>query len=368
MENIEYDIALSSLSYIGPVTFNKLVDYFGTSKNVLNAKKNELLKAGFKDKVIESILNSKKNEKHLENELLKLKKNNIIPISRESILYPKNLKDIKNAPIVLYVKGNLNILNQKSIAIVGSRKCSEYGKEIAYNFSLELARNDINIVSGLAMGIDTCAHVGALNAKGKTVAVLGNGFDYIFPNENRKLFYNIIDNGGAIVTEYLPEVMPFKGNFLARNRIISGMSLGVIVAEANKNSGALVTAKLAREQGKAVFCVPSNITNSYNDGGNNLLKHDSKIVTSSNDILEALKIDSKTKNETNNISSKIELEEKYKPIIVELLQADLTAIELSKKLSKNISEILSELTILELKGLVKKLPGGSFKVARKFNI
>lgn len=184
-------------------------------------------------------------------------------IKKEDKLYPKKLLNISNTPKQLYVLGNVNLLNKTSIAIIGSRKCTEYGNIQAINLSKVLAKNDICIISGMAIGIDTAAHIGAKEEIGKTIAVLGSGFKHIFPEENIELFYDILENDGCIITEYPPETEVQSKNFPVRNRIISGMSCGVLVVEAKEKSGSMITAKLAQKQNKKLYCIPGNIDNKY---------------------------------------------------------------------------------------------------------
>ena len=200
--------------------------------------------------------------------------------------YPEKLKQIDAPPKQIYAIGNTEILNDFSISIVGSRLCSEYGKKMAQSIAYNLAKYDINVISGLALGIDTNAHMGCLLNKGKTIAVLANGLDTIYPSENKELAYNIIKNGGVIISEYPVGVPPKKENFPTRNRIISGLSNGVVVIEAKEKSGALITVDFALEQGKDVFAVPGNINSIYSIGSNNLIKDGAKITTCVNDILE----------------------------------------------------------------------------------
>lgn len=170
--------------------------------------------------------------------------------------YPKKLRNIENPPKQLYVLGNEKLLNEFNLAIIGCRKYSEYGKKIAKDLSFKLAKKGINIISGMAKGIDSFAHMSCIVAGGKTIAVLGGGFDNIYPKENIELFKEIIRTGGAVVTEYSPNIKPLSNNFPLRNRIISGLSDGVIVIEANKQSGTLITVEYALEQGKEIFAVP----------------------------------------------------------------------------------------------------------------
>lgn len=204
--------------------------------------------------------------------------------------YPKQLKEIYDAPLKLYVLGNKTILKQKGIAIVGARKATEYGRKVAIKISKEISYYGINIISGLAHGIDTYAHMGSIlaDSAGKTIAVLGSGIDEIYPKQNIKLAKQILETGGCIVSEYPLGTKPEKIHFPQRNRIISGLSNGVLVVEATNKSGALITADFALEQGRDVFSIPGNILNDTSDGTNNLIKQGAKVVTSYQDVLEEI--------------------------------------------------------------------------------
>ena len=213
--------------------------------------------------------------------------NKIIKIDLESKFYPERLKNIYNPPKQLYCLGNLELLNYKeTIAIIGSRNYSSYGKKAANDFSFNLAKNNFCVVSGLARGIDSFAHIAALNAKGKTIAVLGSGLDNIYPKENINLAKRIVENDGLIISEYELGSKPLKQHFPARNRIISGLSDGVLVIEATKNSGTNITVDFALEQGKDVFVVPGNIYSVTSDGTNFLIKEGAIPVVSYKNILE----------------------------------------------------------------------------------
>lgn len=203
--------------------------------------------------------------------------------------YPEKLKNIENPPKQIYVLGNSNILNDFSISIVGCRLCSKYGKMMAQSIAYNLSKYNINIVSGLALGIDTNAHKGCLMNNGKTIAVLAHGLDMIYPIQNTDLANKIIENGGAIISEYPVGIKPKKENFPERNRLISGLSNGVVVIEAKEKSGALITVESALEQGKDVFAIPGNINSINSIGTNNLIKEGAKITTCVNDILEEYK-------------------------------------------------------------------------------
>lgn len=212
--------------------------------------------------------------------------NEIKKITIENEKYPELLKQIYDPPKCLYVMGNIEILNKASIAIVGCRDATEYGEKAANYFAYNLAKQNVNIVSGLAKGIDSFSHIGALKANGKTIAVVANGLDIIYPKENEKLTKEIIEKGGAIISEYPIGTRPEKEHFPARNRIISGLSQAVLVVEAKEKSGSLITADFAMEQGKDVFAVPGNINLLNSVGTNNLIKDGAIPVTNYLDILE----------------------------------------------------------------------------------
>ena len=202
--------------------------------------------------------------------------------------YPEKLNNIYASPAKLYLVGDELVLNKPSIAIIGCRDASNYGKRVAFNFAYELAKEGFTIVSGLARGIDTYAHLGAVKANGKTIAVLGSGLKHIYPAENKELCSEIIKKGGAIITEYEPYTRPLPMNFPPRNRIISGLSNGVLVIEAKQKSGTLITVDHALEQGKDVFVIPGNITNINSYGTNELIKQGAKLVTNIQEIIEEI--------------------------------------------------------------------------------
>ena len=211
----------------------------------------------------------------------------VIKINMNSKYYPERLRNIDDPPKELYCLGNLELLNYKNnIAMIGSRNCSSYGERAAKDFAYNLAKEDICIVSGLAKGIDSFSHIGALNAKGKTIAVLGSGLDNIYPKENIKLVEEIIKNNGLVISEYPLGTKPLKHHFPARNRIISGLSDSVLVVEARKNSGTNITVDFALEQGKDVFVIPGNIYSRTSDGTNFLITEGAIPVLSYKDILK----------------------------------------------------------------------------------
>ncbi len=290
LEKNRYWIWLSLIEGLGPIKKKKLLGIYKTPENIYKLDKSQLLEIeGIGEMLADKILNEKTRasvQKHIE--YMNKNKIDIININVES--YPQQLKNIYDAPISLYIKGNKEILNNKALAIVGCRQASEYGKKAAKYFAYNLAQNQFNIVSGLAKGVDSYAHVGSLCVEnkqgcGKTIAVVGNGLDTIYPSENSKLAEQIIESRGAIISEYPLGTKPNKMNFPARNRIISGISNGVIVIEAKEKSGTLITVDFALEQGRDVFVVPGNINSINSVGTNDLIKQGAKLVTTYNDII-----------------------------------------------------------------------------------
>ena len=284
MKDTLYWIWLSILN-LSQKQKNTLLEIFKEPKELYKINKKKLEKITTNNELIEILLCQKTKEeakqilKQSERERIK-----IITIS--DIEYPKNLINIADRPFVLYTKGNYKLLNKENkIAIVGSRECSEYGKKTTLKFSYLLSRKNCIIVSGMAKGIDTYAHKGALIAKGKTIAVLGSGVNYIYPKENEKLYNEIIKKEGLIISEYPLNKRPIPEYFPYRNRIISGISDKILITEARKKSGSIITANFALEQGKNVYAIPGNITSYKSEGTNMLIKEGAFLVTSLEDIL-----------------------------------------------------------------------------------
>ena len=287
IENKKYWVWLSLIPSLGSKRKQKLLKIYKNPEKIYNLSEKELTKVqGIGENLAKNIvdINIKVQvSKHLEY----MQKNNIDIISIFDKEYPEILKQIYDFPISLYIKGNKEILNNNSIAIVGCRQASDYGKRVAKYFAYNLAKEGINIVSGLAVGIDSYSHIGAVCANGKTVAVLGNGLDRVYPIENEYLHNKIIETGGAIISEYPLGTKPEKMNFPARNRIISGLSKSVIVIEAKEKSGTLITVDFALEQGRDIFVVPGNIDTINSVGTNELIKQGASIATTYKDILES---------------------------------------------------------------------------------
>lgn len=284
LQDKKYWIWLSLIRGIGNKKKQMLLERYETPERIYNLNSKEV--TNIKELTKEAINNilDKNIRNKIENHIEYIQKNNIKLITIKDKEYPAKLKNIYDPPIVLYIKGDINILDNRSIAIIGCRDASEYGINSAKYFSYNLAKKGVNIVSGLAKGIDSYAHIGAINAKGNTIAIIGNGLDSVYPKENIEIARKILETGGSIITEYPLGTKPEKMNFPARNRIISGISNSVIVVEAKAKSGTLITVDFALEQGRDVYVVPGNINSINSIGTNELLKQGAKPVTNYFDI------------------------------------------------------------------------------------
>lgn len=281
MEDKIYWIWLSILD-LKPIEKIKLLEIFKTPLNIFLLAEKQLQD----ENLIKIIKNTSKF-----NEAVKIldesNKNNIKIIKCIDKEYPNRLLHIYDYPILLYAKGDVQLLNSdKTISIVGSRECTEYGRKITKRISFLMASENYIVISGMAKGIDSCAHIGALEANGKTIVVLGCGIEYIYPKENEKLYHSIIKNSGLIISEFPLSTRPDKTYFPMRNRIIAGLADKVLVTEARQKSGSIITAELALEQGKDIYAIPGNITSKQSQGTNELIKDGAIVVTTLEDILD----------------------------------------------------------------------------------
>lgn len=274
-------------------------------------------------------------------------------ITQDDYEYPKKLLQIKDKPTKLYALENIDLLNKTSIAIVGSRDCTEYGYKQAIRFAKELSQKNICVISGMAKGIDTAAHIGAKMYLGGTVAVLGGGFNDIFPKENESLFKEILEDGGCIISEYAPNIMHESIYFPRRNRIVAGLSDALLVVEAKHRSGTSITAKYAVKQKKIVYCIPSSLESKNAYGTSRLIQNGAKLVTSSNDILKDFGISMLKK--AKETKKHITIDKKYKEIYEKISHIPISINELQKITNKNIVEINSAITMLELQGAIKQV-------------
>ncbi|MFH1564371.1 MAG: DNA-processing protein DprA [bacterium] len=363
INDIQYWLAIGGLSNIGPVKFKKLYNYFPTMKDAWSADFREWEKAEI-DKNSISIFAAEKNNINPEQLLEEVQREQIKIITILDKNYSTILKELYSPPPLIYYRGILPQQTDICLGVVGARKISQYGRQVASEIVADLARNQINIISGLAIGVDSLAHQITLDNKGKTTAVLGGGIDKnsIYPSQNRYLAEKIIDSGGAVISEYKPKILPLKMNFPARNRIISGLSLGSLIIEAGEQSGALITARFALEQNREVFAVPGSIYSPTSKGTNGLLKQGAKLVTCANDILETLNLD---QLQSVISSKKISPDTKEEEILLEFLSKEPTHIDnLVKQSGLATNTVSATLIMMEMKGKIKNLGGMNYVLAR----
>ncbi len=361
-DNKKYWIALSSIEEINSNFILTLYKHFDNDiEKAFNVSLSDFkdIVVNTRTKTIETFLKKRDNidlNQTYENVLNK----NIQVLSFDSQDYPEMLKNIPDAPAVLYVKGDLNLCNlQKTVAFVGSRRASTTGKVSLQKRIKELANTDICIVSGLAAGIDTASHKFAIENNLKTIGVIASGFDYIYPESNKHLYEDIENKGyGAIITEYYPNIQPLQFHFPARNRIITGLSYGTVVAEAALKSGAIISANFTLEQNRELMCIPGAITNKNTEGIYKLLKNGATLVTSGQDILETLNWEIK-----EPVQQKLNFEDYTKDEQLILQSIDIEAknfdkIQSETKISTEI--LLTNLTTLELKGIIKQVDSDKY--------
>ncbi len=362
MKDTQYLLALHSFGKFGPISLHKMDNFFSSWQEAFEAPLDELVKAEIPKNIAAEFV-SKRKKINPEQIIEKLAKDNIQFITIQNKLYPKLLKEIYAPPFILYYKGSFSYQNFPAIAVVGSRKCTHYGCYVAEKLITSLAENNIAIVSGFALGIDTVAHLSCLKAKGKTVAVLGTGIDVVYPTSNKYLLEQIIDSEGIVFSEFPLGTPPLKYNFPQRNRIIAGLSLATLVIEAYKKSGALITARFSLEQGREVLAVPGNIYSPASEGTNQLIKQGAIPATSAKDILDALDLKEAKHYIDSKMFTEITREEK---VIIDNLTHPMHINEIVKKTKFNIHTVNSILAIMETKGIVKNL-GGMKYVKNEFS-
>ncbi len=369
MTEREAYISFSAFPGVGPQRFKLLINYFGTAEKAWNASEKILREIGLGDKLVTKLMDFKKifNIEKFQQEVLQKE---IKIITRIDKNFPKLLNQIPDPPIALYIKGSLQLDFPRVIAIVGTRKPTFYGKQVTERFTRDLLMQGFTIISGMARGIDGIAHRTALDNQGKTIAVFGCGVDIIYPPEHKALYGDIIALGGSVISEVPPGHTVIKGLFPSRNRIISGLSLGVLVTEGAEKSGSLITSRYAAEQGREVFAVPGPITSYLSAGPTKLIKEGAKLVTNVEDILEELKIQNRTLNtkyqmpntkySVNNDIKFSEAENK----VIELLNRNsgMDFDSLVRESGITAAELGSILSVLELKGIVDNQGNGKYGV------
>ncbi|NTU72992.1 DNA-protecting protein DprA [Candidatus Roizmanbacteria bacterium] len=359
MNTTEYYLAFSHFLGIGPMRFKDLLTQYHTLAVAYAAPLSEL------EEVIGVGIAAKfqkfRNSFSPREKLRELYKKNIQVITREDPLFPPQLLEIPDPPICLYVKGDMTKFNFESdffMGIVGTRMPTSYGAQLTSRFSRELVENGAVIVSGMAMGVDAIAHMKALDAGGCTIAFLGCGVDVVYPLQNRSLYERIISQKGLVISEFPPGMTVQKGLFVARNRLISGLSQGVLVVEGGVNSGSLITARYAAIQGKDVFAPPVPLTSSLSEGPNILLKSGATLVTKVDDILETYQ--KKPVAPLPKPLPQLSMEERS--IIDALRREDQDSNDLSHLLGVSITKLLPTLSLLEIKGLIINAGGGKYRL------
>ncbi len=362
MEKVHYNYWLANLKNIGAVKISALLKVFEDSEEIYKASEKEIVKrlnenketiGIVKSKDIDTIIDrDKKDIKKIQDNYNKLGDMGINFVCQGDKYYPSILYNIYGSPFALYYRGKLPDEKRKTLAIVGARNCSQYGREMAKSFASALARAGIGIISGLARGIDTYAQQGALAGGGETYSIMGCGVDICYPRDNINLFMEIIKKGG-VISEFPPGTPPLAGHFPMRNRIISGLADGVFVIEAKEKSGSLITVDMGLEQGKDIFALPGRITDKLSEGCNNLIKMGAKPVTNPNEILEDLlpnHVDKKAKSKIN-INS---LEQKGKVVYANLSLVPRHIEEISMDTNMAIDELMEQLLDLELRGYARQ--------------
>ena len=361
MNDLKYWVAISKVAGVGRVRFRALETAFGSMESAWKASASELRQAGLDSRTVNAIIASR-SRIDPDAEMERLEKLRVKAIAWNDPLYPARLKEIDDLPPILYVRGTLTPEDEWAVSVVGTRRATIYGRQVAEAVTEDLARNKITIVSGLARGIDAVAHRSALNAGGRTIAVLACGLDMVYPAEHANLAKEIIQQG-ALVSEHPLGTPPKSEYFPRRNRIMSGLSLGVLVVEAGDDSGALITARLAAEQNREVFAIPGNILAPASLGTNRLIQEGAKLVIDFKDILEELNLTARARQmelpqlaPVNDLEAGIIKHLSYQPTHID---------ELRRQTRLPIDLISSTLTMMELKGLAKQVGGMNYVLSRE---
>jgi DNA processing protein len=366
-DELKYWVAFSGIAGIGRVRISQLKEYFGSLQDAWKAPRGKLKQAGLDSRSTDALV-SLRPRISLDAEMEKLKRYNVKVLVYEDHLYPARLRQIYDYPPVLYVRGSLPAEDEPCLAIVGTRRPTIYGRQVTEEIVTDLARSKITIVSGLARGIDSVAHRAALDAGGKTIAVFGSGLDIVYPGENTKLAQAIMEHG-ALVSEYPLGVKPRPENFPLRNRIMSGLSLGVLVVEAGERSGALITAHQAVEQNREVFAIPGSILSPASQGTNRLIQEGAKLVCDYTDILEELNLTIVVQQAAIKEFSTAEQsasECSVESAVLKQLTSEPSHIdEICRRSGLTMPEVSSTLAVLEIKGLARQVGNMNYVLARR---
>jgi len=360
-EELRYWIGFNLVKGIGPAKVRRLLDHFGDLATAWSARAEELRLAGLDRRSLENLVAARAGI-DLDLALKRVEQAGIQVLTWDDAEYPRNLLNIAQPPPVLYVKGKLNPADEWAVAMVGTRHASAYGREVARDLATGLAASGVTVVSGLARGIDAVAHRAALEAGGRTLAVLGCGLDHIYPPENRALAESIIQSG-ALVSDYPLGTPPESANFPPRNRIISGLSKGVLIVEAPVGSGALITADYAAEQGRDVFAPPGNLLQPSCRGTNKLIQLGAKLVLEVTDILEELNLAIVTEHKAARAA--LPADETEQQLLAHLSAEPVHVDDLGTQIGLPIAQVSGALALMELKGLVRQVGGMNYIVAKE---
>ena len=361
--NTKYWVGFNLVKGIGPVRLEKLLQYFGDIRTAWEARSYQLQAAGLNDNLVKR-MSEIRNRVSLDELEQKLRIQGIKVLTWDDPAYPDRLRQIAQSPCLLYIKGDILAEDAWAVAIVGTRRYSSYGRQVAENISHTLARNGITIISGLARGIDGIAHRAAMDAGGRTIAVLGSGLDILYPPEHRALAEEI-SNKGALISDYPLGTPPDGSNFPPRNRIISGLSKIIIVVEAGERSGALITATYAAEQGKDVFAVPGKISAPMSKGTNLLIKQGAHPLLDPQDVLDLLNM---TLVAEQRVIRKVLPSDPKEAVLYQAVgEEPLHVDEICSQVNLPIEEVTSTLALMELKGMVRKMFGMKYVAVRELN-
>lgn len=352
MSDTKYWLGLSLVPEIGPKRLAHLLAYFDDLGAAWHASEERLRQSGLESQPLANLM-TVRARLDLDAEMEQIRRLGAWVLSANDPRYPESLRHVADAPVVLFVRGDILPEDSLALGMVGTRKATTYGRDAAHTIAKDLASNQITVVSGLAQGIDTMAHLGALDGGGRTIAVMGCGIDQVYPRENLDLARRI-SHQGAIISEFPPGIRPEARNFPRRNRVISGLSLGVLVVEAPEASGALITATIAAEQGRDVFAIPGNIFSMNSRGTNRLIQDGAKLVMGVEDIITELNL-TQIAVQTRQVANEIAPASEAEALLMQHLAADPIHVDdLARLCQLPIAEITSTLTILELKGLAQK--------------
>ncbi len=361
MDSKAYWVGFNLVKGIGAVRLRQVLDFFGSLEIAWNSPADGLLAAGLTSKIAENLQQVRK-QVDLNLVMSNIEKKGIKILTWEDADYPRRLKEINQPPPVLFIDGSINVEDDWAVAVVGTRRVTPYGRQVASEISRYLAQNGVTVVSGLARGVDAIAHQSALQAGGRTIAVLGNGVDVVYPPEHARLAHEIITQG-ALVSDYAIGTPPDGVNFPPRNRIISGLSLATVVVEAGETSGALITAEFAVEQGRDVFAVPGSILAPQSEGTNKLIEQGARPLLKMSEILDVLKLEqipekqqARKMNPLNPVEKKLLTNLSHEPLHVD---------EICALSGLPINEVSATLTMMELKGLVSQVGGMNYVAARE---